>query len=163
MLLIQKLRLQRGWSQQQLAELSGLSTRTIQRLEGGQRASVETLKSLAAVFEIEFSSLQEEPEMNESTTPTATRPSASADEILALQHVNKLKRFYFSVFLYLIVLSALGIYTVTTSQSLMTLAWVALGWGVAILARAIYTFELLPIFSAKWEKRQVEKRLGRPL
>jgi len=26
---IQKLRLQRGWSQQQLAELSGLSSRTI--------------------------------------------------------------------------------------------------------------------------------------
>jgi transcriptional regulator with XRE-family HTH domain len=33
-MLIQKLRLQRGWSQEQLAELSGLSVRTIQRLEG---------------------------------------------------------------------------------------------------------------------------------
>ncbi|MCE2677030.1 MAG: helix-turn-helix domain-containing protein [Burkholderiaceae bacterium] len=28
--MIQKLRLQRGWSQQQLADLSGLSVRTIQ-------------------------------------------------------------------------------------------------------------------------------------
>ena len=53
--LIQKLRLQRGWSQQQLADLSGLSVRTIQCLEKGQDASVESLKSLAAVFEIDFS------------------------------------------------------------------------------------------------------------
>lgn len=32
-MLIQKLRLQRGWSQEQLADLSGLSVHTIQRLE----------------------------------------------------------------------------------------------------------------------------------
>ncbi len=44
-MLIQKLRLQRGWSQQQLADLSGLSVRTIQRLEKGQDASTESLKS----------------------------------------------------------------------------------------------------------------------
>ena len=163
MLLIQKLRLQRGWSQQQLAELSGLNVRTIQRLEGGQRASVETLKSLAAVFEIDFSSLQEEPDMNTSTTPTPSEPGTSADEILALQHVNKLKKFYYSIFLYVIVITLLGAYTFITSQSVMTLVWVALGWGGALLARAVYTFELLPVFSAKWEKRQVEKRLGRPL
>ena len=53
-MLVQKLRLQRGWSQSQLAELSGLSTRTIQRIESGQSASTETLKSLASVFEIDF-------------------------------------------------------------------------------------------------------------
>ena len=35
-MLIQKLRLQRGWSQEQLAVLSGLSVRTIQRLERGK-------------------------------------------------------------------------------------------------------------------------------
>jgi transcriptional regulator with XRE-family HTH domain len=57
-MLIQKLRLQRGWSQQQLADLSGLSVRTIQRLKKGQDASTESLKSLAAVFEIDFSQLQ---------------------------------------------------------------------------------------------------------
>ena len=46
---IQKLRLQRGWSQQQLAELSGLSSRTIQRIENWLSVSVESLKSLASV------------------------------------------------------------------------------------------------------------------
>ena len=49
-MLVQKLRLQRGWSQQQLAELSGLNVRTIQRIEKGQEPSVESLKSLAGGF-----------------------------------------------------------------------------------------------------------------
>jgi DNA-binding XRE family transcriptional regulator len=47
-MLVQKLRLQRGWSQEQLAELSGLSVRTIQRIERGSTASVESLTALGA-------------------------------------------------------------------------------------------------------------------
>lgn len=46
------LRLKRAWSQEQLAELSGLSTRTIQRVENGDQPSLETLSALAAVFEV---------------------------------------------------------------------------------------------------------------
>ena len=48
---IKKLRLERHWSQEQLAEMSGLSVRTIQRIENGENAGLESLKSLAAVFE----------------------------------------------------------------------------------------------------------------
>jgi transcriptional regulator with XRE-family HTH domain len=59
---IKKLRLQRHWSQEQLAEMSGLSTRTIQRIESGQNADFETLKSLASVFEINLSSLNKKEE-----------------------------------------------------------------------------------------------------
>ncbi len=53
-MLIQKLRLQRGWSQEDLAALSGLSVRTIQRLERGQPGSLESMKALAAVFDVEL-------------------------------------------------------------------------------------------------------------
>ena len=38
--------------------MSGLSLRTIQRAESGQSASLETLKSLAAVFEIDVDTLK---------------------------------------------------------------------------------------------------------
>ena len=62
-MLVQKLRLQRGWSQQQLAELSGLSVRTIQRIEQGSGATVETWKSLASVFEVDFQQLRGAPTM----------------------------------------------------------------------------------------------------
>jgi transcriptional regulator with XRE-family HTH domain len=34
---VKQLRLQRAWSQEQLAELAGLSVRTIQRIENGDR------------------------------------------------------------------------------------------------------------------------------
>ena len=48
-MIVRKLRLQRGWSQSQLAEMLGVATRTVQRLEQGQRPSLETAKALAAV------------------------------------------------------------------------------------------------------------------
>ena len=57
---IQKRRVDRGWSQEELARFSGLSTRTIQRVESGQRAGLESLKSLAAVFETSISTLMQE-------------------------------------------------------------------------------------------------------
>lgn len=57
---IQQRRLERGWSQEELARHSGLSTRTIQRIEGGQRAGLESLKCLAAVYEASISTLMQE-------------------------------------------------------------------------------------------------------
>nr|WP_100658611.1 helix-turn-helix transcriptional regulator [Alteromonas flava] len=58
--MVKKLRHKRNWSQEQLAEYSGLSVRTIQRVESGNQASLETLKCLAAVFEVELTKLTEE-------------------------------------------------------------------------------------------------------
>ncbi|MBE1300160.1 MAG: helix-turn-helix domain-containing protein [Alteromonadaceae bacterium] len=58
-MLVKKLREQKHWSQEQLANMAGLSLRTIQRVEAGNPASNETLKSLASVFEISISELQE--------------------------------------------------------------------------------------------------------
>jgi transcriptional regulator with XRE-family HTH domain len=49
----------RAWSQTQLAEVSGLSLRTIQRIEKSGVASLESVKSLASVFEIDIKDLQE--------------------------------------------------------------------------------------------------------
>lgn len=47
------LREARGWTQQHLAEASGLSLRTVQRVEGGQVApSPETLLALSGVFNV---------------------------------------------------------------------------------------------------------------
>jgi transcriptional regulator with XRE-family HTH domain len=54
---IQELRLQRGWSQEQLAEAAGLSARTVQRMEGGRPGSLDTLKAIAAAFDVDVASL----------------------------------------------------------------------------------------------------------
>ncbi|WP_080563961.1 helix-turn-helix domain-containing protein [Vibrio nigripulchritudo] len=58
--MLKKLRAEKNWSQEQLATFSGLSTRTIQQVESGQSASIETLKSIASVFEVDISKLTEE-------------------------------------------------------------------------------------------------------
>ncbi len=153
---IQKWRLQRGWSQQQLAELSGLSARTIQRIENGQPASAESLKSLASVFEIDFASLNSEQDIME---PTQTQE----DERLAFAHVRRLRRFYIHLAQYVLVISLLMVINLATNAGTLWFVWPALGWGIGILGHAAAVFEFMPFFGAQWERRQVEKRLGRPL
>ncbi|TNC47365.1 helix-turn-helix domain-containing protein [Mumia zhuanghuii] len=49
---IKDLRTARGWSQERLAEVSGVAVRTIQRLEAGNDASLETLSMVANALEV---------------------------------------------------------------------------------------------------------------
>jgi transcriptional regulator with XRE-family HTH domain len=164
--LIQKLRLQKGWSQEQLAELSGLSVRTIQRIERGQKASAETLKSLASVFEIDFSSLQPELDMT-TATPHNLSPGAHQgfdnEEALAFRQVRRVKGFYKHLALYVIVISGLATINLITRPHHLWFLYSAFGWGVGIIFHGISVFDLVPFMGADWEKRQVEKRLGRKL
>lgn len=54
---IRQARIDRGWTQQQLAEIADLSLRTVQRVENQAVASNETVSSLCAVLEVERSEL----------------------------------------------------------------------------------------------------------
>lgn len=56
--LIKQLRKKAGWSQEQLAVASGLSLRTIQRVESEGKASVETKKCLSATLQISMEELE---------------------------------------------------------------------------------------------------------
>ncbi|WP_019606604.1 helix-turn-helix domain-containing protein [Teredinibacter turnerae] len=67
-MILKKLRENKQLSQEQLAAMSGLSVRTIQRIEGGSRASLESLKSLASVLETNVSTLQQEIVVIDKTT-----------------------------------------------------------------------------------------------
>jgi transcriptional regulator with XRE-family HTH domain len=55
---LKALRVQKGWTQQQLADICGLSMRTIQRTEKSGNASQETISSLSSVFEVNRESWQ---------------------------------------------------------------------------------------------------------
>ena len=59
-MIVKKLRNKKAWSQEELAEICGLNVRTIQRLESGNKASLETLRSLASVYEVELPTRTEE-------------------------------------------------------------------------------------------------------
>jgi transcriptional regulator with XRE-family HTH domain len=156
-MLVQKLRLQRGWSQQQLAELSGLNVRTIQRIEKGQEPSVESLKSLAAVFNVDFSTLKEQGMEN------VINESQSAEEILAFNQVRKLKGFYIHLAQYVLVVTLLAFINVFASPNRWWVHWVIIGWGLGVLFHWLQVSDRFSLFGSKWEKEQVEKRLGRKL
>ena len=55
--LIKKLRNDRSWSQDHLASASGLSLRTVQRIENEGSCSLESKKALASAFEIKSNNL----------------------------------------------------------------------------------------------------------
>jgi len=59
-MILKQIRISRNLSQEQLAQMSGLNVRTIQRIESGQNASLESLKCLAAVFQVDVSPLKQE-------------------------------------------------------------------------------------------------------
>ena len=65
--MIKTYRLKKAWSQEQLSEFSGVSVRTIQRLEKGGQGALETLKAIAATLEIDIQTLQSTPSDEEQT------------------------------------------------------------------------------------------------
>lgn len=54
---VAKLRKERGWTQEELAEKSFLTVRTIQRMEAGQDVSLTTLSSVAKALAVSLSDL----------------------------------------------------------------------------------------------------------
>nr|WP_242612591.1 2TM domain-containing protein [Corticibacter populi] len=117
---------------------------------------METLKALASVFEIEFSAIS-----NEDNMATATAPEL--EEQHAFLQVRKLKGFYIHLTQYCLMIPLLCIINLLTNPSTLWFIWPALGWGIGLLVHAAAAFEVTPFLGAQWEKRQVEKRLGRPL
>lgn len=59
-MILKELRISRHLSQQQLADMSGLNVRTIQRIESGHNASIESLKCLAAALAVDIETLTQE-------------------------------------------------------------------------------------------------------
>ncbi len=60
---IKRWREERHWSQEHLADLAGIGLRTIQRIENGEPASNDSLKALAAAFNVDVSALSIDPEV----------------------------------------------------------------------------------------------------
>jgi transcriptional regulator with XRE-family HTH domain len=70
---IKALRDQRAWSQEHLAAVAGLSTRTLQRIEAGATASHDTCLALASALEVPVGALSVAPE----------KASADAEGVMA--------------------------------------------------------------------------------
>ncbi len=149
-----KLRLQRGWSQEQLAELSGLSVRTIQRIERGQKPGLESAKSLASVFEVELSTFfAGESIMND-------KIELKSDEREAMQYVKGIKEFYSHALMYVLFTILLLTFKGFSDPIIV---WCLVGWSVGVVMHGLVAFEKVNFIAQSWEKSQIEKRLGRKL
>lgn len=160
-MIVRKLRLQRGWSQSQLAEMAGVTTRTVQRIERGQRPSLETCKALAAVFEVDLSILQPEGTdmSNEQTSETRSEATLRADEREAMLYVKRIKEFYEFLGIYLF----LAAFFLVMFPGIRILYYVFGALGLAVLVHGLVAFEKIRFLSPGWERRMVEKRLRRKL
>jgi transcriptional regulator with XRE-family HTH domain len=155
---IQERRREKGWSQEELARHSGLSTRTVQRIEGGQKAGLESLKCLAAVFETSISALMQEHKMNDTKKPNQSAISEFERE--AMEHVQKLKAVRIHLMLFALIMPALYALNLFISPDYLWVVFVAIAWGSAlILLFAIFAFSGL--FGASWEQRQFKKRMSK--
>jgi XRE family transcriptional regulator, regulator of sulfur utilization len=153
-MIIRKLRLQRGWSQEHLAALTGVNVRTIQRLERGAKMSLETRAALAAVFEVHASTF----EPGEATvTDTA---HVSRDEQEAIEYVKGVKEFYTHLLMYLVFAI---VFSFAFGIRNPMIFWGVIGWGVGVIIHGLNVYEVVNVLGPKWERRQIEKRLGRKL
>lgn len=159
-MIVRKLRLQRGWSQEQLAALTGLNVRTIQRIERGQQPSLESQASLASVFKVDISTFSDGDESMKNNATTTERVSLEADEREALDYVKGLIGFYSHLLSFVVIMSMTGIALGIQS---FTFFWMFLGWGLGVICHALNAYEVFKPISVKWEKKLVELRLGRKL
>ncbi|MDU8926719.1 helix-turn-helix domain-containing protein [Alisedimentitalea sp. MJ-SS2] len=148
---IRKMRLDQGWSQEQLAEMAGISTRTLQRIERGAPASTETLKCLAAVFETDFHNLREDTDMQNTHSVDHERE--------AVEYVRDIKSFYTHLVTFVLVIVFLSIINIFVTPGYPWVLWVIGGWAIGLISHAFTVFEVMDFFSPDWERKQIEKRL----
>ena len=140
---IKKMRLERHWSQEQLAEMSGLSIRTIQRIENGENAGLESLKSLAAVFETNIKDSNKKEEVDQIRKEET--------------YIQKLKGFYKLLGLALINLILFFFIAVNDSDSegwwlfiYMLISWISF--------LGIYYFISFDFLGEEWKRKMIDKK-----
>ncbi len=162
-MIVRKLRLRKGWSQDQLAELADVSVRTIQRIERSHKPSLETANAFAAVFEVDVTTFIGDHESMtniEHGNTTTTSEYLEPDEADALEYAKGVKDFLSGVLAYVIV--AVAFFAVKGFDD-PTLYWVFGGVGLGLIVQGLITFEAIRLPFQNLERKVAEKRLGRKL
>lgn len=139
---IKEMRQERHWSQDQLAEMSGLSRRTIQRIENGENAGLESMKALAAVFEINI----------------VDRDAEMEQVRIEEEYVQKIKGFYNLLAVAAISLLVPLILVITDTSNWQVLLWLSLSWAVLLVVYSLNSFDF---FGEEWKKNLIKKRFKR--
>jgi transcriptional regulator with XRE-family HTH domain len=162
-MIVRKLRLRKGWSQDQLAEMADVSVRTIQRIERGHNPSLETAKALAAVFEVDVTTfISEHDTMNqiEYESTTTANEKIEPEEAEALEYAKGVKDFLSGVLVY-IILAIIFFGAKGFDEPL--LYWVFGGVGLGLIVQGLMAVEIIRLPLQHLERKLAERKLGRKL
>ncbi len=85
---VRDFRVERGWTQEQLAEVADITTRTVQRVEKDQTQDAETLKAIAAAFDVAVKDLGTSYWVAESQPATALMIESAEDFKTVIQRAH---------------------------------------------------------------------------
>ncbi|MEE9428993.1 MAG: 2TM domain-containing protein [Paracoccaceae bacterium] len=183
-MILHTLRKYRGWSLEQMAEMSGISMRTILRIERGERDCLHSLKRSAKAINTTITKMKMKMEKDmtnkdqpvESDEPNQRRraekihcsnrgdqpddPNLSPEENSVSRQVRRERGFYVQVVTYLGTLGFLYILNIMTNPDSLWVIWPALGMGMASFFQAIRVFGPERRIGGSWEHKQIEKRLS---
>lgn len=160
---VKTLRTDENWSQEQLAHFSGLSIRTIQRIENNEKVALESLKSLAAVFEISLTELKQEKNMTTDTLNTVNeeigaKALTEEQHASAKEHVAEVKGFYKLLITYACTWLVLPIFALIDESTNNEMWWYMLYMACFYLFLiAIQANSVFKPFGDKWQKKQEQK------
>ena len=121
---LRSIRLNKGWSQEQLAEISGLSVRTVQRIEQGHKPGLETVRSLASALDVDVPLLRNE--------TTQDQPDETQEKKAVRKRRKRLLGYKIHLAVYGYTMLALLILNAITYDGAWWVIWPALGWGLAV-------------------------------
>jgi transcriptional regulator with XRE-family HTH domain len=168
-MIVRKLRLRKGWSQDQLAELADVSVRTIQRVERGHAPSLETARALAAVFEVDVTTFTKEhadmtrdkPERDEARAADEIEEKhLEPDEAEALEFAKGIKDFYSGVASF-VILAVIFFMIFGFDKPVLYVIFGGIGLWVAV--HGLVAYEIIRLPFQNMERRIAEKKLGRKL
>ena len=138
---IKKMRLEHHWSQEQLAEMSGLNVRTIQRIENGENAGLESLKALGAVFEVDIVDSDKKKEIAQVRKEEA--------------YIQNIKGFYklFAVAVFSLLFPLIN--ALKNSSDWVFFGWMLLSWAVII---GVYSLNIIDFFGDEWKRKMINKK-----
>lgn len=148
---LKSLRLEKQWSQDMLAEMTGLSVRTIQRIEQGHKASLESTKALNAIFQVQFVYAFSESKLDDVIEEDMDKLKQEKEE-----YSKEVKEFMNQVMI------AIGCVIMALIVSIMNdswhfIIWTVVGWAVALLEKGRKTFSFI---GDRIEERLTEEKFG---
>jgi transcriptional regulator with XRE-family HTH domain len=120
---MKNLRLENGWSQEQLSNLTTLSIRTIQRIEKEDKGSLESLNLLALAFKLDIKELQ---------AKLISKDSQIRKEKIILNKSYKKK-----IIIFFLVNLIIFIINMITNPYYLWFIYIFLGWGILIIYKII--------------------------